>query len=86
METQTHGRVYVTVGGDELQSITYFDRENKRTKTINLDHPHKGENPHVHHGYFHSENDGPKGAARPNDKEKQMIDRVQKLWDNYLGK
>lgn len=25
METMTKGRVYVTVGGDELQSITYFD-------------------------------------------------------------
>lgn len=86
METRTSGRVYVTVGGDELQSVTYFDQKNQRVKTINLDHPHKGEKPHVHHGYFHSENDGQKGATRLNDKEKRMVDRVRKLWNNYLSK
>lgn len=86
METRTKGRVYVTVGGNELQSITYFDTENKRSKTINLDHKHNGETPHVHHGYLHNENDGPKGATRLNDKEKRMVDRVRKLWNNYLSK
>lgn len=86
METMTPGRVYVTVGGEELQNITYFDRENKRNKVINLNHPHKGEQPHVHHGYFHSENDSPKGAARLTPEEKRMVDRVRKLWNNYLSK
>lgn len=86
METMTPGRVYVTVGGNELQNITYFDQENKRTKVINLNHPHKGEQPHVHHGYYHNENDGTKGATRLNSKEKQMVDRVIKLWNNHLGK
>ena len=33
METMTKGRVYVTVGGDDLLSITYFDKENKRNKS-----------------------------------------------------
>lgn len=86
LETVTPGRVYVTVGGNELQNITYFDRANKRNKVINLNHPHKREQPHVHHGYFHNENDGPKGATRLSDKEKRMVDRVKRLWDNYLGK
>ena len=50
METMTKGRVYVTVGGDELLQVIYFDTKNKRTKTIDLSHPHFGEKPHVHHG------------------------------------
>ncbi|MBR3707159.1 MAG: hypothetical protein IKM19_09320, partial [Firmicutes bacterium] len=47
---------------------------------------HKKDQHHVHHGYFHSENDGQKGAARLSDKEKRMVDRVRKLWNNYLTK
>ncbi len=86
METMTSGRVYVTVGGKELQNITYFDRENKRNKVINLNHPHKGVQPHVHHGYFHSENDGPKGATQLNAEEKKMVDKVKKLWYAYNSK
>ena len=82
METMTKGRVYVTVGGEELQKITYFDNENKRAKTIDLNHLHKGEKPHAHHGYNHAENDSAKGAARLTPKEKRMVDRVEKLWQN----
>ena len=66
METMTKGRVYVTVGGDELLQVIYFDTKNKRTKTIDLSHPHFGEKPHVHHGYFHNENDSVKGFAKKN--------------------
>lgn len=84
METMTQGRVYVTVGGDELISVMYFDNENKRIKTIDLSHPHKGLKEHVHHGYEHNENDGPKGATRLNEKEKEMVDRVRRLWYDHL--
>jgi len=90
METMTRGRVYVTVGTDdttgkeELISIVYFDNQNKRVKEINLNHPHEGMRPHVHHGYFHAENDGPKGATRLTAKERKMIDHVKSLWDNYI--
>ena len=89
METMTEGRVYVTVGVDketgneELISITYFDSNNKRSKTINLNHPHKGMKPHTHHGYEHNENDGPKGAANLTAEEKKMVERVTEIWDNY---
>lgn len=86
METMTKGRVYVTVGGDDLISITYFDKENKRTKTINLDHLHKGMQPHTHHGYLHAENDGPKGGTRLTTEEKKMVDRVGKIWYNRKRK
>lgn len=86
METMTKGRVYVTVGGDELLSITYFDNDNRRTKTINLDHSHKKLKPHVHHGYFHKERDSAKGMANLTPEEKRMVDRVKALWYTYIGK
>lgn len=86
METMTKGRVYVTVGGDELQSITYFDNKNKRTKSINLNHIHKGMQPHTHHGYFHNENDGLKGASQLTSEEKKMVERIEKIWYNHKRK
>jgi len=85
METMTKGRVYVTIGGDEIKSITYFDNDNKRVKEINLDHQHNGMKPHTHHGYFHNENDGEKGATNPTTEEQQMIDRVTQIWENHLN-
>ncbi len=48
--------------------------------------PHKGISPHVHHGYFHNENDGPKGATRLSTKERKMVDRVIKAWYNKKSK
>lgn len=88
METMTKGRVYARVEGDEIKSIIYFDAENKRTKQIDLDHPHRPSFPgkHTHHGYFHSENDSKKGAARLTSEEKAMVERVRRLWDNRGGK
>lgn len=47
METMTKGRVYVLVvnkkTGAKLKSITYYDNSLKRSKQIDLDHPHQGE-------------------------------------------
>lgn len=86
METMTRGRVYVTVGGNDLLSITYFDADNKRSKSINLNHAHKGMKPHTHHGYEHNENDGDKGASRLTSKEKRMVERVRKIWYNHINK
>ena len=86
METMTKGRVYVTVGGDELLSITYFDNKNKRSKSINLDHLHHGMQPHTHQGYLHNEDDSKKGAAKLTTQEKKMVERVYKLWYSHLNK
>ena len=36
LETMTSGRVYVTVGGKDLLQVVYFDAQNKRSKTIDL--------------------------------------------------
>ena len=87
LETRTKGRVYATVNAaDEVKYISYYDTENKRTKTIDLDKPHKGISPHVHHGYKHNENDGPKGATGLSTKERKMVDNVLKTWYNRKGK
>lgn len=83
LETMTKGRIYVTVNSaGTLKYISYYDTENKRTKTIDLDKKHKGLIPHTHHGYLHNENDGAKGATKLTTKEKKMVARVYKLWYN----
>ncbi len=82
METMTRGRVYAHVEGGNIKSIVYFGNDNKRTKQVDLDHVHKGEAPHTHHGYNHNEYDSAKGAARLTTEERAMVDRVRKLWDN----
>ena len=86
LETMTKGRVYVLVGGDDTLQVVYFDTKNERRKTIDLSHDHNGENPHVHHGYYHNENDGPKGATKLTPKEKRMVARINKLWYDYKSK
>lgn len=88
METMTRGRVYAHVEGDELKSIVYFDNANKRTKQIDLGHPHRPgfDGEHTHHGYFHNENDSAKGAANLTSEERKMVERVRSLWENRGGK
>lgn len=85
-ETMTKGRVYVTVGGNELLQVTYYDNNNKRSKTIDLTHYHQKMKPHTHHGYEHNERDGPKGAANLTTEEKRMVDRIKKIWYNHLSR
>lgn len=86
METMTKGRVYALTGGDDLIKIVYFDKENKHVKEINFGHKHAGLDPHVHHGYFHNENDGKKGATRLTKEEKKMVESVKKVWHDYLSR
>lgn len=87
LETMTKGRVYVTVNNAGVPKyISYYDTENKRTQTIDLDKPHRGMLPHVHHGYNHNEKDGPKGATNLSPKERSMVENVINLWHNKLSK
>ena len=87
METMTRGRVYVYVDAKgELNSIVYFDNDNKRVKQIDLKRPHDGVLPHTHHGYLHKENDSAKGYSNLTTEERAMVERVRKIWDNHHGK
>lgn len=81
--TQTPGRVYVTLDTEnELKFISFYDKENKRYKTIDLDHRHTidgtPEKPHVHLGYNHDEN----GSRALDDSEKEFVEMVKKIWNN----
>lgn len=79
METMTKGRIYVTVNNkDELTAITYYDKDGKRNKQIDLTHRHEGNIPHTHKGYEHNE----KGTRGLNAKEKKIVDRIKKIWYN----
>ncbi|MCW6682062.1 hypothetical protein NHG29_04150 [Aerococcaceae bacterium NML160702] len=87
METMTKGRVYVLIdkNKNELKSITYFDSQNKRSKQIDLNHAHKGMQPHTHHGYLHNEyGASKKGASKLSTKEQKMVEKVYKKWYNYV--
>lgn len=87
LETKTKGRVYVTINQDgKPKFVSYYDTENKRSKTIDIDALHKGIKTHVHHGYHHNEKDGPKGATKLTPKEKKMVERINKLWYNSKSK
>lgn len=81
METMTKGRVYVHAEGKDLKSIVYFEKDNKRSKQLDLDHAHLGIAPHAHDGYFHSE-------FRKNltTEERAMVDRVVCSWEDYKSK
>lgn len=87
METQSRGRIYVTVGNkNDLKSISFYDSENERYKQIDLLHFHRingmGEKPHAHIGYEHNEI-GDRGI---NQKEKELIERIKKIWYNHRNK
>lgn len=87
METRSKGRIYVTIGSkNELKSISFYDSENERYQQIDLSHTHyiNGEkrNPHVHLGYEHNEF-GDRGI---NTKEKELIEKVKKIWYNRRNK
>lgn len=80
-ETMTKNRVYVTIDSlGKPKYVSYYDKENKRKKQIDMDKPHMGVLPHTHHGYNHRENDTAKGFAYPTDKEKKMVERINSVW------
>ncbi len=81
LETMTVRRVYVTLDtAGNPKYITYFDKDCKRCKQIDLDKPHRGVSPHVHHGYSHNEYDTDKGFSNLTTKEKGMVQRITEIW------
>lgn len=91
METMTRGRVYVTVGANNtLQSVFYFDTDGMRAKQIDMRHVHRvkrqGRNvklmPHTHHGYEHDK----KATTNLTEKERALVARVTKIWNDYISR
>ena len=82
LETQTKGRVYVTVNSEDKPAyISYYDTQGKRTNTIDLLRPHDNKLPHIHDGYSHGGN-----ARGLTDKEKKLVEKVRQTWYNKRGK
>ena len=82
LETQTKGRVYVTVNSEDKPAyISYYDTQGKRTKTIDLLRPHDNKLPHIHDGYSHGGN-----ARGLTYKEKKLVEKVRQTWYNKRGK
>ncbi len=82
LETMTMRRIYVTLDGEgNPKYITYYDKDNKRSKQIDMDKPHRGVTPHTHHGYTHNENDTDKGFANLTTQEKNMVQHVMSIWE-----
>ena len=86
-ETMTKGRVYVTIatrnGVETPKYITYYDKNNKRYKQIDIEgipHVVNGQKtlPHTHKGYEHDE----KGTFVLTPREEKMVERVLKIWKN----
>lgn len=83
METQTRGRIYVTINAkDEIKFVSFYDSNGKRFKTLDADHKHliNGEwmKPHKHLGYEHNEN----GDAKLNTAEEKLLEKVRRIWFN----
>ncbi len=84
LETMTRGRVYVLLNSKgNIKSITFFDKENKRSRVVEIDHGHQKMREHVHRGYERPIKDGQSYATKPTAKDREMIDRVKKLWESH---
>ena len=87
METMTKGRIYATVNSqNEIKAITYYDKNNKRFKQIDVTgrfHVVKGKPilPHTHLGYVHDEN----GTRNLMPKEQKMLERVLRTWYHHIS-
>lgn len=87
METMSKNRIYVTLDRkNKPKHISYYDKENKRMKQIDLFPPHKGMSPHTHHGYEHNERDSSFGATNPTAAEKKIIEKVKRKWYHHNSK
>lgn len=72
---------YVNANG-VLASIIYFDNDNKRSKQIDLTHPHNGMQPHVHRGYYHNEYTAKGQPTNLTTQERALLDRIIVFWNN----
>ena len=88
METQSKNRIYVTLDyKDEPKFVSYYDKEGKRYKQIDLaGQAHKIDGvsslPHTHMGYNHNEN----GDRDLSEEEKKIVARIKKVWYNKHNK
>ncbi len=80
METMTKGRIYATIGGNNINAITFFDNKNRRAVVLERDK--KTDTWHKHYGYEHAERG--KNHETLNDADKEVIAKIKQMWNNRL--
>ena len=73
--SHTKGRVYAIVQGGKLKHLTYYDDEHKQHISVDLLHPHKGVQPHIHIDLNHTP-DSP--GISPTAEQMALIEKIKK--------
>lgn len=73
--SHTANRVYAIIQDGKLKHISYYDTEHKQAVSIDLQHAHKGVQPHRHEYLRHSKNDP---GIPPTAAEEALIRRIRK--------
>ena len=73
--SHTDGRIYAIVQDGKLKHIVYYDSTHKQHICIDLLHPHKGVQPHVHINLNH---DYTAPAIPPTPEQIALIEKIKK--------
>ena len=73
--SHTKGRIYAIVQDGKLKHLTYYDDKHKQHISVDLLHPHKGVQPHIHIDMNHTP-DSP--GISPNAEQKALIEKIKK--------
>ncbi len=73
--SHTEGRVYAIVQDGKLKHLSYYDQEHKQHISIDLLHPHKGVQPHIH-VYLNHDPNSP--GVSPSTEQKELIKKIKK--------
>ena len=70
---------------NKIKYISYYDKNNKRSKTIDVLGPSHNINnkpiiPHTHVGYEHEKT----SARELSKREQNMLDNVKQIWQNHI--
>lgn len=80
-ETRTPDRIYATIDKrNRVKYITYYDAQGKKAIQIDLQHKHKGLQPHAHDGTDHGE------GRELNPAESLDVETIIQGWEEYNGK
>ncbi len=80
-DTQSKGRIYVTINSKGEPAYISLYRKGKRVRQIDLLHSHKElKGPHTHRGYYHDEN----GSRPLYKRERELVDFVRTTWHNNI--
>lgn len=78
------GRVYATIDSKgNVKAISFYDKNGKVERQIDLDHLHHGQVPHVHVGYAENRSTD---YIKMNKRDYFYYRKVRELWEKYHTK